>query len=603
MTGPQSPRQQWALAALGYFILAIVLTWPLATHMDAWVLGYPTIDSLDTILLRGLVSDLLFEHPSDLPYSQGVYFPTGYPILHLVPNILDHLIGGALSLALGFPKGDNVFWILLIAGNGFAAHRLGFQLGKNHSSALLVGVAYAASETLLREVNLHHAPQALSPWAPLYLAAILRATSADWRHRDVLAAGLWMGLSGITYWYTAIFLAIGSAPLLWTRRKHWRQFAMTAGISGVFAAPFLLPYALHLSDLPLASLSQTPEPTQTSPALAALPSGQAFLTEHGNDLALPFRGSPLDSSNRVSWVLILAVALSLKNGGKKVFLAIAAIGAVMALGPTLRLGSDPLIAGGHAIWLPFSWLAKASPLFERMTWPERWGILIALGLAAAAVKAPKPRMLAVLLVVETLLISGNAPLQHMDLTPHTGWTRLAETNGAVLELPLARNHQQAPFVGLHTRLHGKNVVNPILLPPGNLAPPRWKEWISSQSFMRQLDALGKGEPVTVDPTATDELISAGVGAIALDAGPGANLSPARLERWKRGLSAWFGTPEDQGGVLIWWLKEPLSDSPVELLFNGTRIPSGNQWRRAMRIKAEGQPHPSLDTLIEPLWGW
>jgi hypothetical protein len=571
--------------------------------MNAWALGYPTIDSLDTILLRGLVSDLLFENPGDLPYTQGVYFPTGYPILHLVPNVLDHLLGGALSLALGFPKGDNVFWLLLIAGNGIAAHRLGFQLSKNHSSAMLVGVAFAASETLLREINLHHAPQALSPWAPLYLAAILRATSPDGKRRDVLAAGLWMGLSGITYWYTAIFLAVGSAPLLWTRHKYWRQFAMAAGTSALFAAPFLLPYALHLSDLPLASLSQIPDPSQSSLALGELPAGQAFLTEHGNDLALPFRRTPLDTSNRVSWVLILAVVLSLRNGGKKVFVVIAAIGAVMALGPTLRFGSDPLFAGGHAIWLPFSWLAEASPLFERMTWPERWGILIALGLAAAAVKAPKPKILAGLLVVETLLISGNAPLQHMDLTPHTGWERLAETRGAVLELPLARNHRQAPFVGLHARIHGKDVVNPILLPPESLAPAQWKEWVSNQSLMRQLDALGKGEPMTVVPTAAAELVSAGVGAIALDAGPGADLSPARLERWKRGLSAWFGDPEDQGGVLIWWLKEPLNNSTPDLFFNGTQMPSGNQWRRAMRMQAERQPHPSINTLIEPLWGW
>jgi hypothetical protein len=590
------------LAGLGYLLLAMAVSWPLASHLDTWVLGYPTIDSLDTILLRGLVSDLLFENPGDLPTTQGVYFPIGYPILHLVPNLMDHLIGGGLSRVLGFPRGDNVFWLLLIAGNGLAAHRLGLQLGKTHSAAMLVGVAYAVSENFLREINLHHAPQALSPWAPLYLAAILRATQAEGSRRDALAAGVWMGLSGITYWYTAIFLAVGSLPILFTRRSAWRRFAQAAGIALCVASPFLLPYAFHLGDLPLANLSQIPDPSQTSAALQALPAGQAFLTEHGNDLALPFRSTPLDTTNRISWVLMIAVVLSLKKGGSKVLLWIAGVGAVLALGPTLRWGSDPVLLGDHPIWLPFAWLAKASPLFERMTWPERWGILIALGMAAAAAKAPRPRLFTGLILIETLIFSGNAPLQHTDLSPHSGWERLQLTRGAVLELPLARGHQHAPFVGLHARIHGKAVVNPILLPPESQAPPAWRAWIEQQGLSTQFQAIAKGEMPTPNQQSKKSLLAAGVGAIALDAGPGAGLSPARILRWKKGLTALFGPAEDQGGVLIWWLHDAPTIAADPLLFRGFAIETGAQWRKAMREESKRNPPPEIDTLIQPLWG-
>ena len=580
----------------------MLITWPLSAHLNEWVLGYPTIDSLDTIMLRGLVSDLLFENPSDLPTTQGIYFPTGFPILHLVPNLLDHLIGGGFSRALGFPRGDNVFWLVLIAGNGLAAHRLGFQLGKNHGAAMLVGVAYAVSENFLREINLHHAPQALSPWAPLYLAAILRA-SENGNRKDAFAAGIWMALSGITYWYTAIFLAIGSLPLFWKRKDAWRQFAVASGVAACAAAPFLLPYVLHLGDLPLASLSQIPDASQASPALDALPSGQAFLTEHGNDLALPFRSSPLDTSNRISWVLLFAVVVSLRNGGQRVFLWMAGLGALLALGPTLRWGSDPVLLGGHPIWMPFAWIAKASPLFERMTWPERWGILIALGMAAAAAKAPRPRLLAMLLVLETLLLSGNAPLQHTDLGGHAGWERLRHTQGAVLELPLVRNHQQAPFIGLHARIHGKAMVNPILLPPESQAPPEWKAWIENQGILGQMQAISQGESPAKNTKIKATLMESGVGAVALDTGPGAGLSPARIDRWRRGLTGLFGPSEDQGGVVIWWLNSAPTTEASPLLFRGLPVKNGDQWRKAMRQQAKQHPPPDLDTLIEPLWGW
>jgi hypothetical protein len=563
------------------------------------VVGYTTIDSLDTIMLRGLVPELLFHHPGDIPYTDAIYFPTGYPLLHLVPNLLDHMVGGALDMGFGFPLGDNLFWLLLIAGNGLAAHRLGFQLGRTHSAALLVGVAYAASENLLREVNLHHAPQALSPWAPLYLAAILRATEDRGQKRDVLSAALWMALSGITYWYTALFLAIGTAPLLWIRRQQWRRFAQAAGLSALLAAPFLLPYALHLGDLPLASLSQHPSPSNSSAALDLLPPGQAFITEHGNDLALPFRATPLDTSNRISLVLLLAVGLSIRRGGRKIFLAVAAIGALFALGPYLRWGSEPLFLGDTPIALPFRWLSAASPIFERLTWPERWGILIALGLAASAARAPRPKLLAAFLVLETLLLSGNAPVQTSDLAPMAGWSRLQAADGAILELPLARNHQQAPYVGLHARIHGKKVVNPILQPPDSLTPSAWKDWKSNQPLIGLLPAIAAGEAFQGSPQVANRLREDGIAAVALDAAPGV-LTPARVNRWAEALTTLFGAPEDQGSVLIWWLKPPIVDEAPALHFRGRPIQNGVQWRKALQIYQERHPPPDLDTLIEAL---
>ena len=598
--GPKSKRAQWCLAALLYAALAIAISWPIAIDMGNRIVGYPTIDAMDTIMLRGLVPDLLFQNPTDIPFSSGIYFPTGMPILQWTPNLLDHMLGGALSALFGFPNGDNLFWLAVISANGLAAHRLGHQLTGSHSSAFLVGVAYALSENLLREINLHHAPQALSPFAPLYLAAMLRVLEGGNR-RDQWAAGLWMGLSGVAYWYTAIFLAAASLFLIRSPRRDWKAVLPVAGISLVVASPFLFPYALNLESLSLATLTRLPDAQTTSSAMDALPQGQGFLVEHGNDPLMLFRSEPIDVSNRSSVILLAAVFLSLRNGGSKRFAGIAVLGVVMAMGPYLKWGQDPVLLGDSPISMPFHWLAQVHPVFERLTWPERWGLLIAIGLAVAAARAPRPKLIAALLILETVFFSANAPLHSTSLESVRPWERLRETNGAVLELPLARNHRQAPFVGLHARIHGKDVANPILRPPESPPPKDWQAWLNAQPIRAYIEQMSRGEAITPTPIVRESLLTSGIGAVALDTGASSGLKNARIRSWTASLTALFGEPEDQGALLIWWLNPPSDPEPPPISYQGIRLENGQQWRSARDRDSNRSREKWFHSRIEPLW--
>ncbi|MFH1467066.1 MAG: hypothetical protein ABIO70_21970, partial [Pseudomonadota bacterium] len=69
-----------------------------------------------------------------------------------------------------------------------------------------------ASEPLLREVNLSHAPQVLLCAAPLFLAALLRALAPEGRWHHAVAAGALLALAALCYWYQAMFLAGIAAP-------------------------------------------------------------------------------------------------------------------------------------------------------------------------------------------------------------------------------------------------------------------------------------------------------------------------------------------------------------------------------------------------------
>ena len=115
------------------------------------------------------------------------------------------------------------------------------------------------------------------------------------------------------------------------------------------------------------------------------------------------------------------------------------LGAVMVLGPVLIWAQEPLRLGGHTIPLPFAGLRALHPFLERLTWPERFGVLIPLGLLALAVRAPRPTLWALALVAESVLLSHNLPLRSVDLAQRSCHAELAEgAPGGVLELPLRR---------------------------------------------------------------------------------------------------------------------------------------------------------------------
>lgn len=588
------PLTRAALLVLGYLGLALVLTWPLGRDLQHQLIGLPNVDALDTLTLRGLFARML-ENPGAWPQSDGVYFPVGYPVGWLMPNLLDHLSAAPLVQALPFPLADNLWWLLVFVLNGLAAHRLGRQVGGHDGAGALMGVAWVASEPLLREANLHHAPQALMPWAPLFLAAVLRARQGE--RRAGLWAGLWLALSALTYWYQALFLALGAAPLVLSAPRAWRSWVQLAAVTALIAGP---PLGFLLSDwrkLPLADPSFAPAPLEMRAALEPVPARLRFVVEQSSSPGGLLRPTPLDRSNRISIVLLGASFLMIRRRGGVApggLLALAGIGAVMSLGPYLKWGEDPILWSGHPLPLPFRGLGALHPFLERLSWPQRWGVLVPLGLGALAAQLPRSAFLTPLVLMEALWLSGNAPLQLRSTRTLEPWGELAGAPGAILELPLARPGVSAPLVGLHARLHRRPVVNPMLLPPGSSLPEDWKRWAASQPAMDYLRRFEEGAyPEDPGPAAIEALRAAGVAAIALDALPGSALTEGRILRYRTQLSAHFGPPEDRGALLVWWITRP------DALPAPMADPAA--WRELQRRERILHPPPELDTLIEPLW--
>ena len=326
---------------------------------------------------------------------------------------------------------------------------------------------------------------------------------------------------------------------------------------------------------------------------------EAFVAWHGNDPLFWLRRTPMDITNRVGLVVLFAAvlgALRTPPRQRRAFAWLAGLGAVMVLGPVLLWRADPVTIAGHTITMPFQWLRDVHPFLARLTWPERWGVLISLGLAALAARAPRPGLLAVLATVEAFVVSANLPLQSTDLRTQTCLAQLAPRSaadrGAVLELPLKRPGLLATRPGVHRRLYRRPMVNAVLLPPGATPPKAWLDWQQGQPLLQANAQLEEGHwPADPGAAAVQQLRDAGITAIILDTDPGAVQTRGGLNSSRAGLTKLLGPPIDLGCAMVWWLST--ETAPPQ------GMADGDAWREQAWKYKQAHPQPEVDTLIKP----
>ena len=588
------PTRDLIACALAYLALAAALMGGARFDPRISTVGFPTIDSLDTITLRGLVPAALLQGG----HSDGVFAPVGFPVTLLTPNLVDHLSAAPLTALLPFPLSDAVWWWLVLAANGLAAHHLGRTVGGGHAAGALTGVAFATSEAVLREANLHHAPQAMAFAAPMALAALWRLRASP-SPRGAVALGLWTALLAQTYWYYGLFLILSFAALLPWRSP--RAVALAAWVTALGCAPTLLPQLWGWSERPLTAGMSLAPPRGVDPSFSALSDHLQFVAWHGADWRFPLRSGPADLSNRLPLSLLVAAVVALiapraplPRGAGLALLAAAAGAGLMVLGPALRSGDALVLWDGAPISLPFAWLGDLHPALARLTWPERWGIIVPLALAALAAAGPRPGLFAGLVLAENLALSSNLPLQHQRWAPQACWAALPPGGSAVLELPLDRHGGGASAATAHARLHRRPVVNPLALPPSVPAPAAWEAWRVEAELMRWIDRVERGEdPGDPGAAAVRQLRDAGVGVIAVDLDPSDPRLESRRRRLRAVLGKHLGPPIDLGCAAVWWLDLDVPAPPPH--------PAPEAWRAEAEAGLRATPRPSLDTLIEVRW--
>ena len=569
------PLARWSALALAYLALAAVVSWPLALHLQDGLLGTPTMDQVDIAWLRLAAARWLTGQ------DPGIFAPVGYPLAAVVPNWVDHLLGAPLALLLPWPLADNLFWLLLLAANGLAGHTLGRQVGGSHAAGLLCGLGFALCEPVLREINASHAPQGLLLWSPLFLAALLRCCAEDGRLRDGALAGLFLALSALTYWYQGLFLAVLAAPLLLhavldARREGLllrlrRRLGLGAGVVLVCCAPLL---AYSLATAPeLAGISE--RALQHVPGMGGLPvpPEHAWTFLHGRGPEWLWQAEPIATASRLSPVLLVAAVVGgLRSPSPRWPWAVAALlGGLLLMGPFLQWGGQAVQLWGHPVPLPGFVLAELSDFIARLHWPLRWGVVVPLALLPLAARAPRPAIWGAVLLVETMLLSGNAPLRVCPVDAFAGWSALESSPGPVLVLPQERAADGPSTMGLIFRASGAPLANELGVPPRAAQPlefRRWHEGLALRAWWRELQ--GGRLPGPFPSGAVAQLEAEGVAAVALDVTPGGALHPLESAKLALALAEALGPPVDYGAALVWWLEQPRELPPA--------VPAAQAWR-------------------------
>lgn len=380
-----SPFRAGLLALLGYCIVALAATWPLALvggariagdYGDAWqtLWGFWWMhESLVTLHRSPMFTDAL-AWPQGIPlWFQSWDLPSALAVLPLW-GVLPEVSLYNLALFVSYPAA------------GLTCYLLCRELWGEPVPAFLAGCLYTFSlfhfghSTALLHVS-------SMQWSPLYFLGLVRARRSGW-NAPVLG-GIGLALAAAASIYHLLFCFVATLVLLgcWIvsdrravlSREMLLRLALLCGVFlvldgwlyvGMLRAYLAEPYlGSHNAALFSADLHSFFLPNAISAHADATGDWHAWT---GNDA---------ENSAYIGYIaLALAIVGAIRARAARPYLLVAAAGFVLALGPMLHVGG--------LVWreptMPYDWLTRAFPLLEFGGVPTRFSWLTTFGVADAA---------------------------------------------------------------------------------------------------------------------------------------------------------------------------------------------------------------------------
>ena len=666
-----------ALPLLLYGLLAVGMTFPLVLHFGTQLPSNGG-DALQNYWNYWWVGVALREGRNPY-YTNLLYAPYGAPLYLHTLNLFNGLITLPVQFVFGLIPAYNVVVLLSLVLAGYFAYLLVGQVSGSRVAGFVGGVICAFGSYHLAHM-LEHMNLLASEWLPAYLLCLLLALGARGRRRTllVLAAAGALVLTMLCEWQYVVFAIVATGWLAGyeaIRRRAIGPLVVAVAIGGVWAVlalPLLVP-TIRQAGQGITSL--------TDVTVAEIARGATVLPDAG----APFRLSadPISfvvPGSRQSWwgataervgarvlapvserilflgylpLVLAGVGIWRDRRRAGIWLGLAVIAFVLALGPTLQFLGRPVLLGGNEVPLPFRILQEV-PGIGLVRVPARYGLLVTLCLAVLAGiglagweptwgKARNAGNLGVIAVVVAALLAEQITVPVPLVTPSAPafYEQLGRSNeaGAVMEWPFckqcaATNYYQTvhhhPVIGGYiARRLGYPIRN---LPPQiEIAPPaadifaraestevgRWAlrysgvRWIvvyrddpdlNEETTAQLLARYAEPTPLYVDErTAVYRPLPPG-GAITYLAAEAGWYEP---EPWLpgRGMKRWFGqysevtawnfNPEARDYTLhfsVWSFAHPRQ---LEVLLDGERLGTwtvGDEQRIAVPMTLTSGPH-------------
>ncbi|MBI3913806.1 MAG: hypothetical protein HY327_06430 [Chloroflexi bacterium] len=475
-----------AIALAAYFILAILLTFPLILNFTTHVPGDGSDDPALAWNLWWVPHAIINLNISPI-YTDYLFYPIGLNLSYYTLTYLNAFLSIPFQYAINLIVAANVNVLFSFAVGGFGAYLLVKYLlqreGRGQDpplqtlSAFAAGALYAFSSNKMLYAALGQFNIASTQWIPFYVLFLLKTTDSRRQTTDTRASvrlggllGLFLLLQSLSEFIHASFLIIFTAIYLiyWvihTRRvadtwKHWAttRVAPTIFALAIAALVFLIPMAPIL----VAQISDLQ--TEGDFFQRGLGFANVFSTD-ALGLFVPSQLHPLFGNLQAQFHFAYTNFAYL--GYAAIFCALIALWRVprsriwglgfgilllLSFGPILRVNGAPVL---DSPLLPFNWLLEI-PFIKGNRYPSRWSVMTTLALAVMVgyglmwvfswVAGRKPQVarslfatgylgLVTLLLFEHLSIP--LPLSNLE-TPKLYHTIAADRSDfSVLEVPLA----------------------------------------------------------------------------------------------------------------------------------------------------------------------
>ncbi len=218
-----------ALVLTLYSVLALALSWPLATRLMTHVPGIAQWAFDESTFLWNVwyFKHALVDQLSSPLHSELIWYPLGIDLILYTYNYFHALLVQPLMLAANLPLGSNVALLTSTALSGYGTFLLvRYLLGRGWTgglgraltpnAALLAafgaGLVFAFGSNRAIYAMLGHYDMVTTQWIPFYALSLLRSLdgglSSVRRRQAAMWAGLFMALNGLAEMITALFLAI-----------------------------------------------------------------------------------------------------------------------------------------------------------------------------------------------------------------------------------------------------------------------------------------------------------------------------------------------------------------------------------------------------------
>ncbi len=439
------------------------------------------------------------------------FFPWGKDIYaHTGGNVLDALLAIPFRKVFGPVVGYNVFILAILASNAWAMRKMLGELKLSPAASWGSGILFAFNPYLLTEIRDGRPTQALMLFALMFWTYWLRAGN---RWRNALIAGIFLALTGLTYWYYALLMAPPAALVFLLDRSpgSMRTRLVAGGLAALLVSPFALGMVTAAEvpgtfDISLWSATTWSPKTLEGMSVGILAfdpvrrmSGFWVEDPNGDRIFTP----EWVSVCRVQFVLGLVGLLVANARTRVVGLALVVPSLLIALGPEYHGVPNT----------PYLLAVKASRVLQRLWWPARAVMFFHVGLAVLAAAAfdrfarwPRTR----LVLICTAAVAWLVDLRTATLSPMGTWSAeipkayacLAkdETRAPVLELPYA--YSQAHLY--YQTLHGHPIFGGMIEDNKIFTPPDQQAMRAENTFVRGLIQLADGEELSAPILPSDQ---------------------------------------------------------------------------------------------------